>query len=131
MIKGIDILIGGIEVSNSFEACGKFIFPEDQPVSYLMDAPLCKAFVEALDKLVGLKKMPSIGSTDVCFDYEQAEQVIQKLRQDQKASDDQINALTALFLRWEAIPHSGLLVWWNRTPYAFDLLPVGWVGGRD
>jgi hypothetical protein len=128
MIEDINIVIGGIEVSNSLEAHGKFIFPKDQSVGYLMDAPLCQAFVEALDAIVGLKKLPSIGNTDVCFDYEHAAQVIQQLQQNQNATNDQLNALRALFQRWEAIPHSGPLVWWNRTPYAFDLLPIGGPG---
>lgn len=124
-----NVFMGGLELSNDvfLSADADFTFPTDQPSSYLMNGRLCRFFIDSLNAVVDLKSLPSVGDTDVSFSFEQADLAVKVMREKFFIDDDEaIAELESVFSNWRKVPNAAPSVWWNRAPFAFNLLPFSY-----
>ncbi|WP_205183588.1 hypothetical protein [Burkholderia sp. LMG 13014] len=122
MLDGVKIVIGGLDLSNSVGVDPLlFRFPEDRPLGFLLDGHVTAALVRAIDKRVGLMSLPSVGSTDVCLDFQHLRDAIADTRESGALREESLGALERIVAQWGEVPHAGVGIWWNKTPYSFDV----------
>jgi len=133
MLEGVQVVIGGLDLTNSAEGDPLlFKFPNDRPIGCLLDGHVTAALAYAIDGRVGLMSLPSVGSTDACLDFQHLRDAIADIRANGGLSEETLGALEKILDQWSEVPHAGVGFWWNKTPNAFDVpVAVGFDGIRD
>ncbi|CAE6823248.1 hypothetical protein R70006_06308 [Paraburkholderia domus] len=123
MPDDLQILIGGLDITSGsgVNDSERFAFPSDRPASLLLDGPVAGALVRAVNRRIGLMSLPSIGATDVCMEHAELQGAIATVREDGALAETSLQMLERVLAQWRGVPHSGVIMWWNKTPYAFDV----------